>query len=101
MAVTLADLPDEGASETMFRLMMGITGAYTTIATVSWFILNTKDTIMSLADDIRSKTAKKKESLRKEGDVRRKQETARQIRDGMEAGQSSDEILRRLLDDME
>ena len=56
-----------------------IAGSYLTAGFVSWAILNAKDTIMSFADSIREKTARKIESHREEGRVEGRQEVLNRL----------------------
>ena len=89
----------------MFRLIMGTTGADAAIATVSWFILNMKDPMMSLADDIRTRTTKKKQEIwdggLAVGMVKGERNTAERIWRELEAGNNIDDILRRIIENPE
>lgn len=98
--VTLAYLPGNPGA-IMFRLMIGISAAPTTAATVSWLILSTKEHIMSLADKMRNETARKQESLRDEGRVEGRAETKQQILDSIDSGQTIEEIRQRIIDDLQ
>ena len=89
----------------MFRLMIGIPAAPTAAVTISWLILSTKEHIMSLADKMRNETAKQQQQLRDEGRTQGLAEgrakTNRQIPDGINAGQTIEEIRQQIIDDLE
>ena len=59
--------PTDTTGDLMGDMATTIAGSYLTAGFVSWAILNAKDTIMSFADSIREKTARKIESHREEG----------------------------------
>ena len=108
--VTLAyDTQEKDPSDIMFRLIIGIPAAPTAAATVSWLILSTKEHIMSLADKMRNETAKKQQQLRDEGRAQGLAEglakgqatTNQRILDGINAGQTIEEIRQQIIDDLE
>ena len=66
--------PTDTTGDLMGDIATTIAGSYLTAGFVSWAILNAKDTIMSFADSIREKTARKIESHREEGRVEGRQE---------------------------
>ena len=66
--------PTDITGDLMGDIATTIAGSYLAAGFVSWAILNAKDTIMSFADSIREKTARKIESHREEGRVEGRQE---------------------------
>ena len=66
--------PTDTTGELMGDIATTIAGSYLAAGFVSWAILNAKDTVMSFADSIREKTARKIESHREEGRVEGRQE---------------------------
>ncbi len=86
--------PTDTTGDLMGDIATTIAGSYLTAGFVSWAILNAKDTIMSFADSIREKTARKIESHREEGRVEGRQEGRQEVLNRLAAkAQDKPEIM--------
>lgn len=80
--------PEQTEADMMFRLIVGIPASFTATGTGSWAILNAKEVIMSIADSIRERTAKRRKAVRDEG----RQEAMQEILEALESGQSPESV---------
>ena len=86
--------PTDTTGDLMGDIATTIAGSYLAAGFVAWAILNAKDTIMSFADSIREKTAKKIESHREEGRVEGRVEGRQEVLNRLAAeAQDKPEIM--------
>ena len=80
--------PEQTEAQTLFLLIVGTPASFTATGMVSWAILNAKEVIMSIADSIRERTAKRRKAVRDEG----RREAMQEILAALESGQSQDAL---------
>ena len=84
--------PEQTEAQTLFLLIVGIPASFTATGTVSWAILNAKEVIMSIADSIRERTARRRKALRDEGREEGREEAMQEILEALESGQGQDAV---------
>lgn len=88
--------PEQTEAQTLFLLIVGTPASFTATGTVSWAILNAKEVIMSIADSIRERTAKRRKAVRDEGlqEGRRegRDEAMQEILAALESGQNQEAV---------
>ena len=87
--------PEQTEADMMFRLIVGIPASFTATGTGSWAILNAKEVIMSIADSIRERTARRRKAVRDAGREEGRQEgrqAMREILEALESGQSPESV---------
>ena len=96
--------PEQTEAQTLFLLIVGTPASFTATGTVSWAILNAKEVIMSIADSIRERTAKRRKAVRDEGLQEGLQEGRREGRqEGWQEGRQEgrDEAMQEILEALE
>ena len=86
--------PEQTEAQTLFLLIVGTPASFTATGTVSWAILNAKEVIMSIADSIRERTAKRRKAVRDEGLQEGRDEAMQEILAVLESGQGQEAVER-------
>ena len=93
--------PEQTEAQTLFLLIVGTPASFTATGTVSWAILNAKEVIMSIADSIRERTAKRRKAVRDEGRQEGRDEAMQEILAALESGQGQkavEQLIRKNLE---
>ena len=105
MGTMIANRPtDDTIDQLLLRMAVTVTTAYPAAGFLSWMILSTKDLMMSFADDMRKRTARKIAGYREEGRDEGRDEGRRQALDELagiaqaEGNQELRDLLTRLKD---
>ena len=97
--------PEQTEADMMFRLIVGIPASFTATGTGSWAILNAKEVIMSIADSIRERTAKRRKAVRDEGREEGHREgraaAMQEILEALESGQNPESVERLIRKNLE